>query len=174
MLRITDKNEAFIPILLYGDAVKIAFDYEPLYEYDEDGKQIQTDVGTWSEHVFRSRPSVGQIRDFILLEINKRTDQKILSGFVWNGMQVWLSTENQFNYKAAYDLAVQTGGANLPIVFKFGSNDEPKYHKFDTVEELTDFYVKAMTYINEQLAIGWAKKDCINWDLYKYNYGTIR
>ena len=82
-------------------------------------------------------------------------------------MQVWLSLENQFNYKAAYDLAVQTEGKNLPVVFKFGSIDSPTYYKFDTLEELTDFYTKAMKFINEQLTIGWTKKDSINWDDYK-------
>ena len=81
---------------------------------------------------------------------------------------VWLSTENQFNYKAAYDLAVQTNGANLPQVFKFGSTENPEYYKFETVEELTDFYIKATTYINQCLAVGWAKKDSINWDEYQY------
>jgi hypothetical protein len=27
--------------------------------------------------------------------------------------------------------------------------------------------MKAMTYINEQLAIGWAKKDAIDWSVYE-------
>ena len=157
----------FVPLIKWGDSVKICFDYEAFYNTDEEGNKVPSDVGTWSEEIISPMPSFGQIKSFILSEINKRTDEKILSGFMWNGMQVWLSTENQFNYKAAYDLAVQTGGANLPTVFKFGSNDEPKYHKFDTVEELTDFYVKAMTYINEQLAIGWAKKDAIDWSVYE-------
>ena len=40
-------------------------------------------------------------------------------------MPVWLSSENQFNYKAAYDLAVQTGGATLPVTFKFGTDEVP-------------------------------------------------
>lgn len=167
MIRITNKNEKYTPLTRKGRSVTIAFDYEPYFTTDEEGNKVETDMGTWSVHTFLSTPSFGQIKSFILSEINKRTDEKILSGFMWNDMSVWLSTENQFNYKAAYDLAVQTGGANLPTVFKFGSNDEPKYHKFDTVEELTDFYVKAMTYINEQLAIGWAKKDAIDWSVYE-------
>lgn len=115
------------------------------------------------------KPTMQEIRSIIFEWINTQTDEKILSGFEWNGMPVWLSTENQFNYKAAYDLAVQTGGANLPTVFKFGDNDNPQYHKFETVEELTDFYMKAMTYINEQLAIGWTKKDTIDWEQYNIN-----
>lgn len=167
MIRITNKNEKYTPLEMKRGSVTICFDYEPFYDIDEEGNKVETDLGTWSVHSFIRKPSFGQLKNFILTEINKRTDEKILSGFEWNGMRVWLSSENQFNYKAAYDLAVQTNGANLPTVFKFGSNEDPKYHKFDTVEELSDFYVKAMTYINEQLAIGWAKKDAIDWSLYE-------
>jgi hypothetical protein len=108
-----------------------------------------------------------QIKTFILDAINKRTDENILSGFIWRDNQVWLSRENQFNYKASYDLAVQNNGANLPTVFKFGDIDNPTYYKFDNIEDLEDFYLKATKFINEQLAIGWAKKDSINWEEYK-------
>lgn len=97
-----------------------------------------------------------------------RTDELILSGFIWKDMSVQLSSENQFNYKAAYNLAVQTNGANLPQVFKFGDTLNPIYYKFETVEDIADFYTKASTYINQVLAVGWAKKDNINWDDYKY------
>lgn len=167
MIRITNRNEKYTPLTKKGRSVTICFDYEPYFDIDEDGNKVETNLGTWSVHSFISTPSFGQLKNFILAEINKRTDEKIISGFEWNGMSVWLSSENQFNYKAAYDLAVQTNGANLPTVFKFGSNEDPKYHKFDTVEELSDFYVKAMTYINEQLAIGWVKKDAIDWSVYE-------
>lgn len=169
MLRITNIKDNYQPILDLGDRVKVAFDYEVFYDTDEEGNKIPSNVGTWTEAIIKPKPSLEQIKTFIINAINKRTDEKIISGFEWNDMPVWLSTENQFNYKAAYDLAVQTGGANLPTVFKFGDNDNPQYHKFETVEELTDFYMKAMTYINEQLAIGWTKKDTIDWEQYNIN-----
>lgn len=167
MLRITNLNEQYVPLTVTSKAIKICFDYEPFYNYDENGNKIETNVGTWTKHTFMTKKSSGQIKDFILSEMNKRIDEKIVSGFTWNEMPVWLSTENQFNYKAAYDLAVQTNGANLPLVFKFGSTESPVYHAFTTVEELTDFYVSAMKYINKTLAEGWARKDAINWEDYK-------
>ena len=167
MIRVTNINEKFTPLAMKGGSITIAFDYEPFYNIDEDGNKVETNLGTWSVHSFTRRPSFGQLKNFILSEINKRTDEKIISGFEWNGMNIWLSSENQFNYKAAYDLAVQTNGANLPTVFKFGDTENPVYYKFDTLEELQDFYIKAMTYINEQLAIGWAKKDAIDWSVYE-------
>jgi hypothetical protein len=70
-------------------------------------------------------------------------------------MQVWLSTENQFNYKAAYDLAVQTQGATLPVMFKFGTTDKPVYYTFEDMETFTDFYTKAIHYVNTNLSEGW-------------------
>lgn len=167
MIRVTNRKEMYHPIIDLGDRVKVAFDYEIFYDEDEAGNKVPSNVGTWTEAIIKPKPSLEQIKTFILNAINKRTDEKILSGFVWNDNQVWLSSENQFNYKAAFDLAMQTNGANLPTVFKFGSSEEPIYYKFDTLEELSDFYMKAMTYINEQLAIGWVKKDSIDWSVYE-------
>ena len=98
-------------------------------------------------------------------------DNEIYSGFVWNGYSVWLSTENQFNYKAAYDLAVQTGGSSLPVTFKFGSDDNPQYYKFNTVEELSDFYTKSVGYIQDVLQRGWARKDGFDFSKYQEELG---
>ena len=74
---------------------------------------------------------------------------------------------NQFNFKAAYDLAVQKNGATLPVTFKMGEKDGvPVYHTFETMEEADDFYTKAVAFINQTLAEGWAKKDNFDWSLY--------
>lgn len=121
---------------------------------------------TYMEAEFKHKPSEDEIKQTVLGWFNEQTDIVILSGFEWNGMPVWLSSENQFNYKAAYDLAVQTDGAILPVTFKFG-NEEPCYHTFDTVEELTDFYTKAMLHIQHTLADGWKKKDAFNVEQYR-------
>lgn len=167
MIRITNIEEKFVPIVIKDEYTTISFDYESLYDEDDSENDTKKSIGTYSVHTFTRKVSFNQIKAFILEEINKRTDQSILSGFFWKDMPVWLSTENQFNYKAAYDLAFQTNGASLPTVFKFGDTENPIYYKFDTLDELQDFYVKAMTYINEQLAIGWAKKDAIDWGAYE-------
>lgn len=168
MIRLTNLKEYFTPLIDSGTSVKIAFDYEPMYDIDEEGNKVESKIGTWTEHVFKKRPSFNQIQDFILSEINRRTDELILSGFIWKDMPVWLSSENQFNYKASYDLAIQTNGSNLPTTFKFGDSLNPQYYRFETVEDLSDFYIKASAHINKCLEEGWRKKDSINWDDYKY------
>ena len=162
------------PIVDLGDRVKVAFDYEVFYDEDEEGNKIPSNVGTWTEAIIKPTPSLEQIKSFILNAINKRTDEKILSGFVWNDNQVWLSSENQFNYKAVYDVAVQTNGANLPLIFKFGDSENPIYYEFEELEDLQDFYLKALEHINEQLVIGWKKKDSIDWSVYENALNNLK
>lgn len=148
----------------------------PLIEY-VDGKYLvrwngQQDPKTkgvisFDEISFPYKPSLDTIKEVILGVENSRIDKKILTGFTWNGMSVWLSSENQFNYKAAYDLAAQTNGDSLPVTFKFGDTDSPVYHEFKTLDDIADFYVKAMSHVNNTLKEGWERKDSIDWGLYK-------
>ena len=123
---------------------------------------IQLDIYEVCGVVIRHLPSIEEVKSIFTAEVNKQVDQKILEGFVWRDMPVWLSSENQFNYKAAYDVAVQTQGMNLPIMFKFGTTDNPIYYTFETVEELTDFYTQAVRHINDTLAEGWKEKDSLD------------
>ena len=99
---------------------------------------------TYDQIEFPYKPPLDTIKEVILGIENSKIDKEILSGFVWNGMSVWLSSENQFNYKVAYDLATQTNGDSLPVTFKFGDIENPVYHEFKTLDDIADFYVKAM------------------------------
>jgi len=124
-----------------------------------------TDDGAGYDYrkTFDHRPSAEEVRETIVAQINANTDSRILTGFVWNGLNIWLSTENQFNFKAAYDIAVQSGGATLPVKFKLGETDgTPVYHTFEDLQEFTDFYTNAIAYINRVLNEGWQEKDTIN------------
>lgn len=130
---------------------------------------------TFVEHHFDYKPSIEEVKEFVKGVIDKHTDEKIVSGFVWNPatggdpIPVWLSTENQFNFKSAYDLAVQKNGATLPVTFKMGEQADgtPVYHTFETMDDADDFFVKAVAYINQTLAEGWVKKDNIDWEPYE-------
>lgn len=122
---------------------------------------------TYWEEEFGHKPTEAEIKTTVVGSINDETDNSILSGFTYDGALVWLSQENQFNYKAAYDLAVQTDGKTLPVTFKFGTDDEPVYHEFDTIDELADFYTKAMQHIQDTLSAGWKRKDSFSVSDYK-------
>ena len=135
-------------------------------------EEISETDATWYEVYFYKKkdgiPTLKMAKDGIEKDINDQTDEKILNGLVWNDMPVYLSKENQFNFKSAFDRAVQTNGANMPVKFKLGEQDgEPVYHTFTELSELTDFYDAASLHILTCLNEGWARKDGIDWDEYK-------
>lgn len=186
MIKNTGLKTKYTPIEKIGESVYIIrWDYkdyyEPVYaetgEVDENGNPImevtgemkETNLATWMSEIVHFVPTIDYIKNLILGYYNKQIDKKILSGFVWKEMPIWLSTENQFNYKAAYDLAVQTQGASLPVKFKFGTTDEPVYYTFTDIAELTQFYTQAIAFVNQTLAEGWDKKDSIDWSSYEIN-----
>lgn len=136
--------------------------WELIYGYGTDG----TMSWNWRQRYTR-KPTMEEIRSTVTEQINRNVDEKILCGMTYEGKQVWLSTENQLNYKAAHDLAVQTDGKTLPVTFKFGTEENPQYHTFETVEELESFHVAMVKHIQTALAEGWAEKDNMDWNKFK-------
>ena len=132
-----------------------------------DVQEREDGSASYMEESFVVRPHMDTIKSVITDWYNEQIDREILSGFLYEGMPVWLSSENQFNYKAAYDLAVQTGGATLPVTFKYGTDEVPQYREFVTLEELTDFYTKAMKHVQDTLSDGWRKKDAFDPEKYR-------
>lgn len=140
----------------------VRWDLQPVI--NEAGKTVGM---SYYEEQMIGKPTIKRVKEVVLNGMNAVIEEQILKGFVWEGIPVWLSNENQFNYKAAFDLAMQTGGDNLPVKFKFGTDEEPVYHTFETIDELMKFYTEAMTYISNCLNEGWAKKDAIDWSAYE-------
>lgn len=132
-----------------------------------DVQEKEDGSATYMEEEFLGQPSPEVMKSVVIGWYNEQIEEAILSGFVYEDMPVWLSTENQFNYKAAYDLAAQTDGATLPVTFKFGTDERPQYREFTKLEELTDFYTKAMQHVQNTLAEGWKMKDAFNLEKYQ-------
>lgn len=133
-----------------------------------DGKSLYE----WYEVGFNTKksgkPTLDQVKQAIFDDINSRTDEKILSGFVWNNKPVWLSAESQTNFSAAEYTASTKNGLGLPVTFKLGEQDgTPVYHEFTTVEELSGFYLQAQAYIKQCIGEGWQEKDNIDWEPYE-------
>ena len=127
------------------------------------GKDEKTGVGYDYRKQYKYKPEVDELKDEILELVNEEVDKTILSGYEYDGKMVWLSTENQFNYKAAYDLAVQTGGASLPVTLKLGTLEKPEYVTFEDVETFSAFYIGAIKFIQKVLEEGWNEKDKVDW-----------
>lgn len=120
----------------------------------------------YMEEEFIHRPEVAVIKSMVIGWYNQKIDEEILEGFSFENSMVYLSSENQFNYKVAYDLAVQTQGKSLPVTFKFGTDSSPVYRVFKDLDDITGFYTSAIAYIQNVLQKGWTKKDSIDFSQY--------
>ena len=82
---------------------------------------IDEEKATWVEVYLPKKKNpmltLDMVKKAIIDDINARTDEKILSGFVWNGKPVWLSSESQTNFSAAEYTASTKNGLGLPVTF---------------------------------------------------------
>lgn len=168
MNKVNGKKTSFAPIREDGSRIAICYGL----------KELSGELCEWYEVYLPKKQtsalSLQVVKDAIIGDINARTDGKIVSGLVWtpqaggDPIPVWLSTENQFNFKSAYDLAVQKQGATLPVTFKMGEHEDgtPVYHTFETMADADDFYLQAVGHINQCLAAGWQEKDGMDWEPY--------
>lgn len=161
MRKVFSSKELYIPVRQDDTRYIVSYDYH-VNDDNVNATWFEVDINKRQKNIIDFK----DVKNAILADIDSQTDEAILTGYTWNDMQVWLSLENQFNYKAAFDLAVQTSGAELPVKFKFGTPDEPIYYTFTKLSELQNFYVGAKTFINQTLDAGWQRKDSIDWSLY--------
>ena len=141
--------------------------WELIYGFGKDSEEAET--GYNYRERYSRKPTPDEVKAVLISQINEHTDEKIISGFVWKGINVWLSTENQINFKAAYDLAVQTNGSILPIKFKLGEDTDgnPLYYTFADVDTFTEFYVAAVNHVTTCINEGWQEKDNIDLALFQ-------
>lgn len=133
---------------------------------NEDGVEDENNV-VFCEEIFKYKPTLSEIKDTVNSWYNDQTNAKILSGYKWNKNTVWLSQENQLNYKTAFDTAYQTGGQNLPVTFKLGEENNPKYVQFNTLDELKSFHLGWTSFITSTVKEGWQLKDAVDWTKYE-------
>lgn len=135
-----------------------------------DYQEVETPEGlqrSYMEAIFDHAPSLTEIKNVINEWYNRQITAAIENGHVWNGLKVWLSMENQINYKTVYDLAVQTGGENLPVTFKLGEKDNPTFYEFASLDKLEEFYKSAVAHVQYVQKQGWNLKKGIDWDIYR-------
>ena len=155
---------------------RVRTDIQPSTD-DETGKEIGV---TFIETEFPYKPSIDEVKEFVYSVKNAQIDEKILTGFKWNGNIVWLSTENQFNYFGAFVIAClaavfgwlgkpffDEGFSMFPVVFKLGTNEEPHYETFNTMEELKVFCVGVFQHVWATLRTGWSEKAAIDFTPYE-------
>lgn len=151
-----------------------------------DYKEIDETHAEWYEIYFYkvnvSKLTLQQIKDAIDKDIDEQTDEKILNSYQWevlNGedeglvVNVWLSKENQSNFKAKHDVAKEYPNlVTWPMKYKVSEIEEdgkkrPVYEYFQNIEELVQFYIGGLNYIEECYNAGWVRKDSIDLDPYE-------
>lgn len=81
----------------------VRWDFKP--KLDENGNE--TGVYWYEEEAYNWIPTIEDVQRTIVEWFNKQTDGVIQHGFVWNGINVLLTDENKFNYKAITDEAAR-------------------------------------------------------------------
>ena len=186
MNKVFGKKTDFAPIREDASRVIVSYGYQ---EADEEN-------ATWFEVYFykkqASQVSLADVKSAIIADIDARTDEKILNGYEWTilhgdpqkakkqrligeTVKVWLSRENQSNYKAKYDLHYQKPEAlTFPTVYKIAENDQKEaiFEEFQSFEELEQFYLGGIAYIEATVQAGWAEKKSIDWAPYESFFPT--
>ena len=120
------------------------------------------------------RPTIDDVRTIIKNHIDANTDEKILCGYEWTvrhgddagkTVKVWLSNENQNNFKAKHDAAITyPDKVKFPVTYKISQDSETGnaiYEEFADIEELATFYLGGLDYIENVVNAGWRKKDAV-------------
>ena len=117
------------------------------------------------EKEFGHKPSINEIKSLIEGWISDATRERIISGFSYEGVPVWLSAENQANYERAY---IQSKiGTGISVVFKFGTDDNPVYRRFEKPSDLEAFYRAFSEHIQQAQLDGWNVRDSIDLEPYR-------
>lgn len=130
-------------------------------------------------HDFGHKPTLAEIKQVIIDHIDAQTDERILTGYEWTVLHglhegltvnVWLSNENQTNYKAIHDAAIQhPDKVKFPKKFKIweDTNNKGIYEEFEALDEIVDFYLGGMAHIEQCTNEGWAVKDTLDFSEYE-------
>jgi hypothetical protein len=137
--------------------------WELIYGYGKDNDSAET--GYNYRQRFTMKPSLDEIKEIIKATINEATSARIQSGFVWNDINVWLSTEQQSNFSQ-----IALGGVDYPLTLKLGEAEDgsPLYHTFNSSDEFEGFRKEVTNFILKAVTEGYAEKDALDADMSAY------
>jgi hypothetical protein len=154
MAKVYGLKQCYVPVRETYSQTIISYSMTP----ESDGVHA-----TWYEVYFNKKevqkPSLAQIKEAVIADINARVKDNIISGFVWNGNPVWLSQENQMNFSQAV----------VPATLKIGEQQDgtPIYKTFSDADELKAFNDACSLWRQQCLTDGYQKKDGMDWAPYE-------
>jgi hypothetical protein len=170
-LLVTDKYPTSVLLTLLSDGS--ATELEEFKQFRFLCKQVAAAVlGLPETEVMQQEKRVMEIE-----AIDARTDAKILSGYQWTVLHgadagktvnVWLSAENQNNYKAKHDVALAYPQlVTFPMRYKISEDEQKRaiYEEFQDINELATFYLGGIAYIERCIDEGWEEKDKVEFPL---------
>ncbi len=150
--------------------------------------KLSKDSYEWMEvYLYKKQQNsltLADVKKAILGDIDAETDAKILCGYQWTVLHgddagktanVWLSKENQMNYKAKHDAAKDYPTlVTFPMKYKIAETEDSEdiYEEFQDIEELAQFFLGAVSYIETCVNEGWTKKRSIDWAPYEALFPT--
>ena len=147
-------------------------DINPVYAVRSDIRKSEGLAGSRSygtnymERLFDHLPTLQEVRASVEAWIDTETEAAITGDMTWEGCAVDLSAENRQNYTAEFNLAVLTGGENLPVTVRMGTDENPVYRDFTTLTELAAFYEAVRRHVRTRQQAGWLRKAEIDYTLY--------
>lgn len=105
-------------------------------------------------------PTLEEIKSDIEALINEQVEEKIRNSMVYETMPVFLSEENQLNFRSV---------PTLPVRYKVGelADGTSAYRVFKTREELAEFNEAVANHIAQCLNAGWDEKDAVDYSVYE-------
>lgn len=117
--------------------------------------------GSYEEKKLYHKPSLDEIKDIVIKWHNNKIKDKIINGFEWNGIHVYINEETQMN------VALFSESSVTPMVLKLGTDENPIYHTFDKLGDLRDLRDSMANHIKDCLSEGWNRKKNIDWSIYQ-------
>ncbi|MBO4549172.1 MAG: hypothetical protein J5733_00445 [Bacteroidaceae bacterium] len=132
--------------------------YYLYYGFGKDSEEAEH--GYNYRHKFDHLPTMEEVKEQVLVAIDKETSERITTGMTYEGYKVNLTVENQLNYSMFKDMG------RYPVTIKVEDADGNDVALSLTREDYAAFYSGVQNHINDCVQSCWTEKTTL--DLSRY------